>query len=122
MIKGIVSLLFGVNLVSYCELHFTEEFVHVVNVDKDVSCTHFESIFDSDNLDVVFFSAQTFKFPINLQYLILMGTELTSQQIADFESNQIDVQLFDQLLIVGVLLSNVTGNHQQNVNQLVQVR
>jgi len=110
MIEGVKGLLFGIDFVCNCKLYFTEHYVAVANVDQNIPCTYLKSILYSYDLYVIFFIAYSFQFSVDSKDLILMGTELASQQIGYFKSHQIDLHQFECLLIVAVLRLYIVRN------------
>ncbi len=50
-----------------------------------------------------------------------MGANLTPEQITNLKGNKINIHLPDQILIMLILRSNIPGNSQQNMNNLIEI-
>lgn len=104
-----------------CKLYFTDKLVFKANVHQNIVCTFFQSIFDSNDLQKFRPSfAVLRKLSEKPQNFPLLGTDLTSHEVSNLETDEVrrrwPASLSNELLIIDAF-----GDFEKTVNDTIEV-
>lgn len=122
MTEAIEGHLLGFHILLDCKLNFTKEDIHKDNVDENISCTQVETIFDTDYLERLAFFTYLFDLLENSNDLGFTRLNFASEQISNFESDQVNIHILNIFLVSFVILLKFFWDLKQNVYNLVEIR
>lgn len=119
--EAVVGLLLGLHVLLDRQLNLAEEDALEEHIYHDVPCALVQPVLDPDDLEGLAPVADALDLLEDADDLGLSGLDLAAEEVGDLEGDEIDIDVFDVLLVMVVHLLELLRNQQQDVDDLVEV-